>query len=552
VSIVDRAVPLLSGEPDALTTLARPPANGVAPLADVRGHGDGPTGPHGGEGEEGAGERDVAALVEKFPSEDAFGIFAAPIALEAGTIHLAVLDASDVATKGAIEHVTRMRVELVSWPRERIAERLRQLYPHESRSVTKLTSESSGIELWDRIQHITLRRHAQNLFIHPLDGGGGVARWVIDGRYDDSALATETGERPDGTLCALRLNQAQYDMLARRIERQAAMPEGTSSALTGIALRRDAAEAEGRVLRYLPTTGSAYFIRVLGSAKTLRTIEGLGIPKHIEAPWLAAIHGPMGLHAVVGPSGAGKNTTIAASLMTLRRSRLNVVSVERPRELTIPDVRQIELGDKDDPRQVLEDMLSCQPSLLYFTETKKDDVAEVLTQAARTGNQIVTSWHSRSALDAPDRLVDLGLTPRNAAASVDTVLAQRLLPRLCDCHSDVEPLELTDVVKRMLAAKGRSDLVDLAGDGKLWRPNEHGCPKCAYTGYNGLIGVFELLVMSPELKALVKNGALPVELEPVAVEQGYRPMIEAAYDYVRDGRTTLEAVASILITGFTV
>lgn len=492
---------------------------------------------------------DSAALVEKFPSSDAFALTAAPISLANGEMRVAVLDESDETLKNTLERVTRMRVAMVRWDRERITNRLRQLYPRGSRISSAVLTETTGIELWDRIQETTLRRHAQNVFIHKTEDNAGVIRWVVDNVYDDAATPTSSGRRDDQTYCAMALSTEQYEMLSRRIEEQASINEGVSSALASITLRRDVASAEGRVLRYTTTLGKTYFIRVVGSAKTLRSVEDLGMPADIRERWLAAVHGPEGLHGCVGPSGAGKNTTIAASYLTLARSRRNDVSIERPRELIIPNVRQIELSENDDPRKVLEDMLSAQPTSLYFTETKRTDIANVLSEAGRTGFQIITTWHSRSCLDAPDRLVDLGVSARNVAAALSTVLAQRLLPRLCDCHSKVPPLTLTDVAKRVLEGQGAMALVDLAASGALARANPAGCAKCAYTGYNGLIGVFELLVLDADVKRGIQNGLLPEDLLPAAVACGYKPMLQSAYEFVADKRTSLEAVANMLKTG---
>ncbi len=489
---------------------------------------------------------DIRGVVLKLPSADAFDLKIGPLRLRNHVLDIAVLDDSDDAylndIKMRVREITGLEVGLVEVrTREQIFDILNDLYPAEQRTSAAQLLERDGITLWKYIQETALRRHCQDFHIEPLpDGKGGVVRFVIDNRHDDRNKATPNGER--GT--AIRLSENEYLQVCRRIRSEAEMPEGPGSRLESIRLVRDVASADGRVLRYKIHTGETFSLRVLGNAKYLRPLDQLGMSQAVQEGWMAAVAAPEGLHMVVGPPSSGKNTAVIGSIAELPLSTRNDITIEHPIEIIVDGLKQIEVSSDKDALKQLEDLLSGRPTLVYITEMKSEDMARAVLSAGRTGFQVVTTGHAPNALMVPLRMLDLNVPIRSSASTIKTVLASRLVARLCDCS---KPRRLTPKLREYF--KPRFARLIEADDASALRGPGDGCERCAGTGYKDMIGVFELLRFTEEVENAFASGLTPRQVLPIAREQGYIPMLEAGIDYVIDGTTSMAQILSKFDTG---
>ena len=223
---------------------------------------------------------------------------------------------------------------------------------------------------------------------------------------------------------------------------------------------------------------------------------------------------------VTGPTGSGKTTTLYASLTRVDTATTNVLTVEDPVEYELPGIGQTQVNPKIDLTfaKALRAILRQDPDVIMIGEIRDFETAQIAIQASLTGHLVLATVHTNDAVSSVTRLVDMGVEPFLLSSSLLGVLAQRLVRRLCS-HC-----------KRL-------------GDDGNWHPV--GCPHCTNTGYKGRTGVYELMVATPDLQALVHNRAPEQELAVAARQAGLRSMRDDGERLVRDGITSLEEVVRV-------
>src|SRR5260370_2047753 len=191
---------------------------------------------------------------------------------------------------------------------------------------------------------------------------------------------------------------------------------------------------------------------------------------------------------VTGPTGSGKSTTLYGSLHKLRKPSVNIVTVEDPVEYILPGINQCHVNTKVGMTFAgcLRSILRQQPNVIMVGEMRGGETAEIGMKAAQTGHLVLSTLHTNDSISAIVRLLDLGIPGYLIASSVTGILAQRLLRKLCSCHT-TEPM--TPEYAAALAELGAVRLPQ-----KIFRPS--GCPACDQSGYKGRIGVYELLILS--------------------------------------------------------
>ena len=287
-------------------------------------------------------------------------------------------------------------------------------------------------------------------------------------------------------------------------------------------------------LATIPTqTGESVVMRLLDHGSAVRKLDQLGMPKDILQRIRNIVHRPHGLVLVTGPTGSGKTTTLYAALTELNKPQKKIITVEDPVEYQLPRINQVQVNKRInlDFARVLRTALRLDPDIMLVGEMRDRETGEIALRAALTGHLVLSTLHTNDAVSTAMRLVDMGLESYLVAASTQAILAQRLIRKLCtNCRTSrqLDPSEQSWVQ----SVRGENAALDGFQEGT-------GCNQCNHTGYHGRIGVYELLEIDYTLAdALRRND--PAGFENAArIQDGYRPLVENALDYARQGITSL-------------
>jgi len=286
----------------------------------------------------------------------------------------------------------------------------------------------------------------------------------------------------------------------------------------------------------LPTQfGESVVLRVLDRGAVRLEFDQLGLPAAIAASVRAAIARPHGLVLVTGPTGSGKTTTLYGCLRQLNLPEVKILTVEDPVEYEVEGLVQVPVNHAAGLTfaRALRAFLRQDPDIVMVGEIRDLETAEIAIQASLTGHLVLSTLHTNDAPAAVARLMDLGVERFLLATTVEAVLAQRLVRRVCAaCREDYQP---DDGVLRRLG-------VDRATLGGRPLRRARGCADCAGRGYRGRIGLFECLVMNGELRDLVAAGAAPAAFRQRSRDLGLVPLRDAGLRALFAGETTAEEI----------
>jgi type IV pilus assembly protein PilB len=312
---------------------------------------------------------------------------------------------------------------------------------------------------------------------------------------------------------------------------------------------------DGRIS--LTTNGKQYDLRVstfpglYGEKIVLRLAERNGAQIGLDELGFAEdqlkrfeelVSRPYGMILVSGPTGSGKTTTLYSVLHRLNDPEKNIMTVEDPIERRLPGVNQAEVSSHARSpltfASALRSVLRQDPDIIMVGEIRDHDTALIATQASLTGHLVLSTLHTNDAPSAPPRLLDMGIEPFLVSSSVIGILAQRLVRVLCPrCKERYElPTQALSSLNLPLG--------DL--DGRIQAFKACGCSACEYRGYRGRIGVFELLVVTDEIRRLILRRAPATDIAQVAREQGMVTMLEDALTKVCQGVTSVEEMLRVI------
>ncbi len=286
-----------------------------------------------------------------------------------------------------------------------------------------------------------------------------------------------------------------------------------------IRVRLEDRELDLRVSTVPTLFGESVVLRLLDRGGRPVALTELGMPDDILAAVSRLAARPHGMILVTGPTGSGKTTTLYAALQRRDTKAEKIITVEDPVEYELPGITQVPVHRQAGVTfaAALRSILRQDPDVVMLGEMRDPETAEVAVQAAMTGHVVFSTLHTNDAVSAVPRLIDLGVPPYLIAATVDGVLAQRLVRRVCEtCRVP-------------------------SGDGVSWVRGD-GCPTCRGTGYRGRLGVFELFTVSEAAKHAIVAGASRAELTALARGEGMRTLAEDAQAKVQAGLTTIEEV----------
>jgi len=304
----------------------------------------------------------------------------------------------------------------------------------------------------------------------------------------------------------------------------------------GIHVMMDGRPIDLRVSTMPGQHGEKIVIRVIDNKSIMVNLEKLGFTYDMLKIWQKTIAAPNGIVLVTGPTGSGKSTTLYSVLKELNRDEVNICTVEDPVEFNLKGVNQFQVNERVgfSFASSLRSLLRQDPDIVMIGEIRDDETARIAVQAALTGHLVLSTLHTNNAPGAITRLMNVGVEPYLVAASLVGVLAQRLVRKICtNCKEVYDPPEnIRRAVEKM------------AGPVETFYRGE-GCPKCRKTGFSGRIGIYELLVLTDDLRQKISQNVSIDEIRKAAIESGMTILRQDGMEKVKAGITTVEEVLSV-------
>ena len=304
-----------------------------------------------------------------------------------------------------------------------------------------------------------------------------------------------------------------------------------------IRVRLESRELDLRVSTVPTLFGESVVLRLLDRGGRAVLLEELGLQPRMLTPFLQLAKKPHGILLATGPTGSGKTTTLYAALGLRHPSAEKIITVEDPVEYHLAGITQVPVHAKAGVTfgAALKSILRQDPDVLMVGEMRDGETAAIAVQAAMTGHLVFSTLHTNDAVSALTRLVDLKVEPYMIAATVEGVLAQRLVRRICaQCRERYRP---DPAAAAILAGRPLGDLSLDRG---------RGCASCRHTGYRGRTGIFELLVMSDDLRRVLLTTLDLGAIRELVREQGMVTLRQDAWAKVQAGITTIEEVLRVV------
>jgi len=382
-------------------------------------------------------------------------------------------------------------------------------------SLFKLSEAPPIIKLVTMVIVEAVKMRASDIHIEPREDHVMV-RYRVDGDLKDVLKVPKRVQ--DSVISRIKII-SDMDITNRRLPQ-----DGTSK------LRLSDREIDLRISTLPSLYGEKVVIRLLDKSKGLVTLAQVGFPKSITAPLIKLLSQPQGFVLVTGPTGSGKSTTLYAILQQLRSEIDNVITVEDPIEYRLGGMTQVGINEAIGLTfpTVLRSVLRQDPDIIMVGEIRDLDTADIAIKSSLTGHLVLSTLHTNDTVSTIKRLIDIGIPPFLVSSSLNCVLAQRLVKRICpNCAKpDTEmPSSYEEELKGVTTPYRGS-----------------GCEYCNHSGYFGQAGIFEFLPVTPRLRRLIAKRASEEEIWEEAKAQGVKTLFEDAVDKVNQGITTIEEI----------
>ena len=285
--------------------------------------------------------------------------------------------------------------------------------------------------------------------------------------------------------------------------------------------------------------GESVVMRLLDHSQGLLNFDKLGIPAKVLHPLRQLIKKPHGLLLVTGPTGSGKTTTLYAALNEINSPTTKIITAEDPVEYQLPRINQVQIHEKIGLTfpAVLRTALRQDPDIILIGEMRDKETVDIGLRAAMTGHLVFSTLHTNDAISTVNRILDMGAEGFLVATSLQAVLAQRLVRRLCPNCRQPHSLEHHDKLWLTQLLATESVLPDFY--------RAVGCHDCNNSGYKGRIGVYELLIITPELATALQHSDTALFIKLATKQQSHQSLTLNAIELAKEGVTTLEEVLRI-------
>ncbi|NLX59527.1 MAG: Flp pilus assembly complex ATPase component TadA [Phycisphaerae bacterium] len=388
-------------------------------------------------------------------------------------------------------------------------------------NVEDAGEHSPVVKLVNYLVFDAVRQNASDIHIEPDDNMTRV-RYRVDGTLYE---AFRPPHRMHASLVSRIKIMSQLDISERRLPQDG-----------GIHVMMQGRPIDLRISTLPGPNGEKVVIRIFDNRNMMVNLEKLGFEFDMLEEFKKLIASPNGILLVTGPTGSGKSTTLYSVLNELNSPDVNISTVEDPIEFNLRGINQFQTNERIGFTfsAALRSLLRQDPDIIMVGEVRDEETAKIAVQAALTGHLVISTLHTNDAAAAITRLQNIGVEPYLVSASVVGILAQRLVRKICThCKETYSPpLHL----RRLAGSK-------IEGIDTFYRGK--GCPKCRNTGFQGRIGVYELMAMSDEIRDLVVHGAPLDEIRKAAMAGNMVTLRADGMKKVRAGITTLEEVIRI-------
>jgi len=285
----------------------------------------------------------------------------------------------------------------------------------------------------------------------------------------------------------------------------------------------------------LPTIfGEKIVMRILDKSNLQINLSRLGFEEDALARFVEAIELPYGMVLVTGPTGSGKSTTLYSALSKINRPHSNIMTAEDPVEYNLDGINQVNVRDEIGLTfaAALKAFLRQDPNIVMVGEVRDLETASIATKAALTGHLVLSTLHTNDAAASINRLIDMGIEPFLVASSINAIIAQRLVRKLCEkCKQEITLHEET------LREMGITESPD-----ELTLFQAKGCVSCNDTGYSGRLGLYEVMPVSPELREMIIDRKSTADVKAQAIAEGMLTLRADGREKFKKGKTSLEEV----------
>jgi general secretion pathway protein E/type IV pilus assembly protein PilB len=386
----------------------------------------------------------------------------------------------------------------------------------------KALAEDAGlVKFVNQIFTEAVRDRASDIHVEPMEDELRI-RYRIDGVLHKVPIPTEIKRFQAAIVSRLKIMSA-LNIAEKRL------PQDGRIMLNALGKQIDV-----RVSVIPNVWGEGVCLRLLDRANMSVSLEDLGMPPKVLEQFKGLITEPHGILLVTGPTGSGKTTTLYAALQKINNVEDKIITVEDPVEYQLPGIKQIQVNSKIGLTFAggLRAILRHDPDIIMIGEIRDLETAEIAVQSALTGHLVFSTLHTNDAPTAVTRLVDMGLEPFLVASTVEGLMAQRLVRRICKaCKKEMKASD--SEVASLLPADIKT----------VWKGS--GCDDCRGTGYRGRQGVFELLNVDDEMREMILKREAANRLKKYAIDHGMQTLRDDGWNRVRAGVTTAEEVLRI-------
>ncbi|MEE2936434.1 MAG: ATPase, T2SS/T4P/T4SS family [Planctomycetota bacterium] len=491
---------------------------------------------------------DLTAL-EGFPQKLIYRQSLFPIGFEDDSIIVATSDPLDLYPLDEASAATGKNIIPVVAERDEIARLMNRHLGVGSETVENLVAaktddevellekiETDGSELSEMAQEASVVRLVNEILLEAIQSRssdvhiesqskGLVIRYRIDGILHPQPTPPEINQFQSAIVSRLKI-MAKLNIAEKRLPQDGR-----------IKLRVHGREVDIRMSVIPMIHGEGIVMRILDKSAMVFNLQELGMAQHVYDDFSKIIEYPHGIILVTGPTGSGKTTTLYSSLLQIQSPETKIITTEDPVEYQLDGINQIQVHSKIGLTfaHSLRSILRHDPDVVLVGEIRDLETAENAIQASLTGHLVFSTLHTNDASGAFTRMSDMGVEPFLVAGTVEAVMAQRLLRRLCKhCKESYQPSR-----------------VDVPGDfpwdildgREIFR--SVGCRECRHVGYSGRMGIYELLTANDEIRELALKRTSSWEIRKVAVKCGMRTLRMDAWDKVVSGDTSVDEVLRV-------
>lgn len=421
----------------------------------------------------------------------------------------------------------------------------------EARQKQKEEKEEQGrfYELEKKIHEFLVKQDSDSTLTLITKGALGFGSSDI--HYDQSEHGVAIRLRIDGDLETIAtLTRSEYKLLLERLKYKSNLKLNiTEVPQDGKYRITDNDEKIDVRVSTLPVQyGENAVCRILDSSRSIPTIDTLGFMWTAKRQIEKSLRKKNGTILVTGPTGSGKTTTLYSMLTTLNTPDKKIITLEDPIEYELEGIVQSEVDEKKKYTYStgLKALMRQDPDIIMIGEVRDLESATIAMQAAMTGHLVLSTLHTKSAGETIERLMNMGVPTYILASALDVIIAQRLVRRLCPhCIEkyEADPSEV-DIIKYMLKDIGIAGITAKRDTYELSR--SVGCEKCGMTGYQGRIGIYEVMTFTDDIRMAIRNGASPKEIIEIARKGDLMLMREDGILKAMQGKTSLEELFKIL------